>query len=73
MADWAAPAVIDPELEAWVFSASPHVPDVIGWKQSRLPIRKALEVRNLWAAADAKPAGSSCYHQKYHHYRLFVI
>ena len=56
MADWAVPVVIEPELEAWVFSASPHVPDVLGWKPSRSPLREALEERNLWAAADAKPA-----------------
>ena len=55
MADWAAPVVIEPELEAWVFSPSPHVPDVLGWKPSWSPIREALEERNLWAAADAKP------------------
>ena len=56
MAHWAAPVVIEPELETWVFSASPHVPDVLGWKGSWPPIREALEERNLWAAADAKPA-----------------
>ena len=56
MADWAVPVVIDPELETWVFSASPHVPDVLGWKLSWSPIREALEERNPWAAADAKPA-----------------
>ena len=55
MADWAVPVVIEPELEAWVFSPSPHVPDVLGWKPSWSPIREALEERNLWVAADAKP------------------
>lgn len=55
MADWAAPVVIEPELEAWVFSPSPHVPDVLGWKPTWVPIREALEERNLWAAKDAKP------------------
>ena len=56
MAEWAASVVIDPELEAWVFSASPHVSDVLGWNQSWPPIREALEEQNLWSAADAKPA-----------------
>ena len=56
MADWAVPVVIEPELEAWVFSPSPHVADVLGWKPSWSPIREALEERNLWAAADVKPA-----------------
>ncbi len=55
IADWAAPVVIEPELEAWVFSSSPHVPDVLGWKRSWSTIREALEERNLWPAADAKP------------------
>ena len=56
LADWAAPVVIEPELEAWVFSASPHVPDVLGWKRSWSPIREALEAQKLWTATDAKPA-----------------
>ena len=56
MAGWAAPVVIEPELEAWVFSASPHVPDVLGWKGSWSAFRETLEQRNLWSAADAKPA-----------------
>jgi len=32
----AAVVVIDPELEAWVWNTSPHVPDVLGW-QDRHP------------------------------------
>ena len=56
MADWAVPVVIEPELEAWVFSTSPYVPDVLGWKGPWPTFRKALEERNLWTAADAKPA-----------------
>ena len=42
MADWAVPVVIDPELEAWVSSASPHVPDVLGWKGAWSAFRKEL-------------------------------
>ena len=56
MADWAVPVVIEPELEAWVFSTSPYVLDVLGWKGRWPAFRKALEERNLWTAADAKPA-----------------
>ena len=56
MADWAVPVVIEPELEAWVFSNSPHVPEVLGWKGSWSAFRKALDEQNLWTAADAKPA-----------------
>ena len=55
MADWAVPLVIEPELEAWVFSTSPHVSIVLGWKGPS-SIRKTLEEQNLWKAEDSKPA-----------------
>ena len=54
MADWAAPVVIDPELEAWVFGASPHVAEVLGWKGPR-SLREALELWNLWEPDARKP------------------
>ena len=54
MADWAVPLVVEPELEAWVFSTSPHVSAVLGWKGSS-SIRKTLEEQNLWKAEDSKP------------------
>ena len=56
MADWAVPLVIEPELEAWVFSTSPHVADVLGWRGERSTFRKTLEEQNLWKAEDPKPA-----------------
>ena len=52
MADWAVPVVIDPELEAWVFSASSHVPDVLGWMGPWSAFRTELEEQNLWAAEE---------------------
>ncbi len=55
MANWAVSLVIEPELEAWVFSTSPHVSTVLGWKGPS-SIRKTLEAQNLWKAEDAKPA-----------------
>ena len=55
MADWAAPLVIEPELETWVFSTSPHVSTVLGWKGPS-SIRRTLQEQNLWTAEDAKPA-----------------
>ena len=55
MADWAVPLVVEPELETWVFSTSPHVSTVLGWK-SPSSIRKTLEEQNLWRAEDSKPA-----------------
>ncbi len=56
LAGWAVPVVIEPELETWVFSDSPHVPEVLGWKGPSSTFRKTLEERDLWKAADAKPA-----------------
>ena len=55
IADWAVPLVIEPELEAWVFSTSLHVSTVLGWKGPS-SIRKTLEEQNLWEAEDSKPA-----------------
>ena len=55
MADWAVSLVIEPELEAWVFSTSPHVSTVLGWKGPS-SIRKTLEEQKLWRAEDFKPA-----------------
>ena len=54
--DWAAPVVIEPELETWVFSDSPHVDNVLGWKNRNIPLRKALERQGLWQPDDLKPA-----------------
>ena len=56
MAGWAVPVVIEPELEAWVFSASPHVDQILGWKGREPGLRRALEDRNLWMPEDSKPA-----------------
>ena len=55
MADWAAPVVIDPELEAWVFGASPRVAEVLGWKGPG-SLRKALERWGFWKPDVRKPA-----------------
>ena len=56
MKDWAIPVVIDPELEAWVFSASPHVDQILGWRNRSPDLREALIQRNLWNPRDPKPA-----------------
>jgi len=46
--------VIDPELEVWVWSDSPHVATGLGW--GGMPaLRQWLETKGLWNAADAKP------------------
>ena len=53
---WAVPVVIDPELEAWVFSDSPHVEKVLGWTNRNPTLREALEQQKLWGPKDSKPA-----------------
>lgn len=56
---WATDAVsvivIEPELEAWVWSASPRVADVLGWEDNREGLRPFLEDANLWDAGTPKP------------------
>ena len=55
MNDWAVPIVIYPELEAWVFSDSPHVAAVLGWAGRSPDLRSALEKRGFWDSGDLKP------------------
>lgn len=54
-AGWARAVVIDPELEVWIFSDSPHVAAVLGWPQPMGEMRSALENEDLWRDGDAKP------------------
>lgn len=54
--DWAHAVVIDPELEAWVFSDSPHVSNALGWPTSTAEMRAALENEGLWASGHLKPS-----------------
>lgn len=46
--DRAAAIVIDPELENWVWSPSPHVDEILGWKAKQPPLREFLRSENLW-------------------------
>jgi hypothetical protein len=55
-AEWARAVVIEPELEAWVFSDSPHVATTLGWTHSADALRGALEAEGLWERGRAKPA-----------------
>jgi len=48
--------VIDPELEAWVWSHSPKVDEVLGWSGCQPPLREALKVEGWLAEAGMKPA-----------------
>lgn len=53
--DRAAAIVIDPELESWVFSWSPHVPAVLGWKDASPPFRSWLIEAGLLEEEALKP------------------
>jgi len=47
--------VIDPEVEAWVWSGSPHVPVALGWTEAVPTMRDWLAQRGLWPANLPKP------------------
>ena len=53
--DWARAVVIDPELEVWVFSNSPHVAAELGWPTSMADLRVILEQVGLWESGHSKP------------------
>ena len=52
----AAAVVLDPELEVWVWSDSPHVEEVLGWKDRQPDLRSWLVEAGFATAGDAKPA-----------------
>ena len=47
--------VIDPELEAWVWSGSPVVPTALGWGAKYNELRSWLAQRGLWIDGSPKP------------------
>ena len=47
--------VVSPELEAWVWSDSPHVDDVAGWKSRQPPLRRWLVDQGLLKEGASKP------------------
>lgn len=47
--------VLDPELEVWVFSPSPHVEGCLGWRRGNGDLRRWLEHQNLWNRNQPKP------------------
>ncbi len=52
----AGAVAIDPELEAWVWSDSPHVDAILGW-EGRIPsLRAWLASNGLWEAHSPKPS-----------------
>ena len=47
--------VLEPELEAWVWSDSPHVDEIAGWKGRRPPLRDWLVEQGWLRAGQVKP------------------
>ncbi len=54
--DRAEVVVIDPELEAWVWSASPVVGHCLQWEGTPLSLRDWLAQRGFWEEGSAKPS-----------------
>ncbi|MFH0899902.1 MAG: hypothetical protein V2A73_04660 [Pseudomonadota bacterium] len=52
---WGDVVVIDPEIEVWVWSDSPHVEDCLGWRGRNPDLRTWLHSQGLWTAGRAKP------------------
>ncbi len=53
--DRARVVVPDPELEAWVWSDSPHVPTLLGWKETAAALRAWLVERSFLEQGHIKP------------------
>ncbi len=47
--------VINPELEAWVWSSSPHVGTILGWDKAKMPLKSWLIAKDYWREGDPKP------------------
>jgi hypothetical protein len=50
-----AVVVIEPELEVWVWSDSPHVARILRWRTRPTPLRVWLERQGVWPAEAPKP------------------
>ena len=53
--DRAKTIVIEPELEAWVWSASAHVPEILGWNNSYANLKHWLCELGQWPTTMRKP------------------
>jgi hypothetical protein len=56
--DWgddAGVVVLDPELEVWVWSDSPHVSEALGWRGTTETLREWLKSQGLWDEGRSKP------------------
>jgi len=54
--DRSAAIVLAPELEAWVWSDSPHVATCLGWKEGQAHLLQWLHDGGLWLRNETKPA-----------------
>jgi hypothetical protein len=50
-----AAIVIDPEVEAWVWTTAPDLAEAFGWKCERGPLRPWLKERGLWDQGPKPP------------------
>jgi hypothetical protein len=53
---WARCIVIEPELEAWLFTRSPRLDEAVGWRGRAPSLSEALANANLWSASEPKPS-----------------
>lgn len=53
--DRAEVILLDPELEVWAFSPSPHVEACLGWHRKRGSLRAWAKQQDLWLDGHAKP------------------
>lgn len=68
--DRCAAVVIDPELEAWVWSSSPHVARCLGWAGHRPALRDWLAQNGYWSPRATKPTDpKSAFHAALHEVR----
>ncbi len=54
--DRARAIVLDPEIEMWVWSSSPHVDEVLGWSGRTPKLREWLTQEGFLRAGQTKPA-----------------
>lgn len=47
--------VLEPELESWIWSDSPHVERILGWEQQDLPLKDWLITQNFLEPEQIKP------------------
>jgi len=52
---WARCIVIEPELEAWLFTRSPRLDEAVGWRGRTPSLSDALASASLWPASSPKP------------------